>query len=111
VHSSLLAADVRREAQTIAMRSRRYRFGPASGFVGALLFMAIGLALYFGIRVLVKPPSYDLTGTIQLKNDNVTTSGLPSGYSCAGATTATSGREHLSRSRMSPANSWPSGCT
>jgi hypothetical protein len=63
---------------------KRYRFGAAAGFVAALLLVVIGVAAYFGIHALIKPQPFALTGTLQLNSDNLKTSGLPMGYTCAG---------------------------
>jgi hypothetical protein len=53
------------------------------------LAAVVGVAAYVGIKVVnrsaVPPPQFALTGTVHLPGDNVTTSGLPAAYRCAGA--------------------------
>jgi hypothetical protein len=63
---------------------KRDRFGAPIGFAVALLLVVIGVAAYFGIHALIKPQPFSLTGTLQLNSDNLKTSGLPMGYTCAG---------------------------
>ena len=53
----------------------------------AVVLVAICVGAYFTVRALTKPAPpapFTLTGTLQLTSDSIKTSGLPSGYSCAG---------------------------
>ncbi len=53
------------------------------------LAVAVCIAAYVAIKVINRSPAppqqFALTGTVHLTGDNVTTSGLPAGYRCAGA--------------------------
>lgn len=64
-----------------ALRARRSRVGLAT----AVLLVAVSVGVYFGVNAFVKSkPPFILTGTLQLNSDSIRTSGLPTGYNCAG---------------------------
>ena len=51
------------------------------------MFIALCVGAYVGIRAYTKPTPpvpFTLTGTVHLNTNSVTTSGLPSGFGCAG---------------------------
>ncbi len=50
----------------------------------AVLLIATCVGAYVAIRAFTKAPPFILTGTVQLNSDNIRTSGLPPGYTCAG---------------------------
>lgn len=55
--------------------------------VAAAALLAVCVGAYFAVRILHRPAqatAFTLSGTVHLKGDGITTSGLPTGYSCAG---------------------------
>ena len=65
----------------------RFPFTAAGGFLAALLLVVVGVGVYFGVRALAggdKDEPFDLVGTVALRTDSLTTSGLPAGFECAG---------------------------
>ena len=70
-------------AQTDEIRIRRSRLL----ITAAVALVAICVGAYFTFKACTKtapPEPFTLTGTLQLTSDTIKTSGLPSGYSCAG---------------------------
>jgi hypothetical protein len=68
-------------------RTKRFPFGAAGGFVAPVLLIAVGVGAYFGITALTakdKGQPFSLSGTLSLRADSITTSGLPREFACAG---------------------------
>jgi hypothetical protein len=67
--------------------ARRFPFTAAGGFLAALVLVAAGVGVYFGVSALTskeKGEPFSLSGTVSLRTDDITTSGLPSDFACAG---------------------------
>jgi hypothetical protein len=68
-------------------RTKRFPFGAAGGFVAAVVLIAVGVGVYFLITALTakdKGQPFTLSGTLSLRADSITTSGLPREFACAG---------------------------
>ncbi len=72
--------------ESVAPQARRLRARRSQiFFAAAVLLVAIGVGGYFGVNAFVKSkPPFILTGTFQLNNASIRTSGLAPGYNCAG---------------------------
>jgi len=69
--------------QSNEVRIRRSRLLVAA----AVILVAICVGAYFAVKAITKPAPpapFALIGTLQLTSDSIKTSGLPSGYTCAG---------------------------
>jgi serine/threonine protein kinase len=66
---------------------RRRRRGPWIVAAAAVLVVVVALVGYFALAPTSEtvPQPFNLAGSLRLTNDAVKTSGLPAGYSCAGA--------------------------
>lgn len=65
----------------------RFRVGARGGFIAGAVLIAALVGGYFGITALVRDdskPPFTINGTLSLRADSITTSGLPSGFACAG---------------------------
>lgn len=68
-------------------QTKRFPFGPAGGFIAAVLLIAAGVGGYFGITALTskdKGQTFTINGALSLRADTITTSGLPRSFACAG---------------------------
>jgi hypothetical protein len=68
-------------------KTKRFRFGALGGFIAAVLLIAAGVGAYFGITALTTKDNeqpFTINGTLSLRADSITTSGLPTGFACAG---------------------------
>ncbi|MGZ4513357.1 MAG: serine/threonine-protein kinase, partial [Mycobacterium sp.] len=77
------APNAAQPAQADEIRIRRSRLLVTA----AVALVAICVGAYFTVKACTKPAPpapFTLTGTLQLTTDTIKTSGLPSGYSCAG---------------------------
>jgi hypothetical protein len=63
---------------------KRFRLGAVGGFVAALVLVAAGIAVYFGVTAVLKDEPFTINGTLSLRTSSITTSGLPGGFACAG---------------------------
>ena len=75
-----------RSLESMAPQARRVRARRSQIlFAVAVLLVAISVGGYFAVNAFVKSkPPFILTGTFQLNNASIRTSGLPPGYNCAG---------------------------
>lgn len=81
-----VAPKVDDEASASAEK-KRFHLGALGGFITAMVLFAAGLGGYFAIGALTgedeKPP-FAIDGTLSLRSDSITTSGLPPAFACAG---------------------------
>ncbi|BBY62186.1 hypothetical protein [Mycolicibacterium helvum] len=75
------------DTAALPLQTKRFRFGALGGFIAAVVLIAAGVGAYFGITALTgkdeKPP-FTINGTLSLRADSVTTTGLPPSFACAG---------------------------
>ena len=68
--------------------ARRFPFTAVGGFLAAVLLVAVGVGVYFGITSLTtedNEQAFTLSGTLSLRStDGITTSDLPRDFACAG---------------------------
>lgn len=70
---------------TPADAGRRFPLGAVGGLAAAIVLVAVGIAVYFGVSAVAGDEPFTLEGTLQLNSDSIKTTALPPGFNCAGS--------------------------